>query len=192
MGDFIKDENVWITKILFLGFYIFLSVAAEASFSFRQFHGTELRSGEKVQLDLKSKDVLVVYFLSSSCPCSQRHFDHLNKLQKKYKQFGFVGLHSNAGTSLEQAMKYFSRFEINFPVLLDNHLQYANLFGAVKTPHVFIVSKEGALLFQGGVTDSRDFSRAKIFYLSDALNDLASGREIKEKKAKTLGCYIQR
>jgi len=171
--------------------FLFISLT-QVSASEKRYEGVDLRNNHAVSVKFSSKKFLVAYFLNRGCPCSQAHFDHLNDLQKKYKNFSFIGFHSNKTINKESAMEYFSKYKIDFPILLDKDLIYANQFKAVKTPHVFVLDKEGKTFFQGGATDSRDPKRAHHFYLRDALASLSRGENVKVRNAKTIGCYIQR
>jgi hypothetical protein len=154
--------------------------------------GLDLVSNKNVERLEEKSQVKVIIFLSSICPCSQAHFDHLNELQKTFSQFTFIGLQVGKGVSALEASAHYAKYKINFPIILDQDFKYADHFKAVKTPHVFIVDQDENLLFQGGATDSRHPSRAKAFYLRDALISISSNKQIKENNAKTLGCYIQR
>ena len=153
--------------------------------------GIDLRNGKKVDIKVEKSKTLVAFFLSSTCPCSQASFDYLNKIQQKYPGHQFIGLNSNKQTSKKLAMEYYQRFEIEFPIILDKELTYANKFQALKTPHVF-VKVNGQIVFQGGATDRRDPSKASNFYLDNALTALKENTPIKIINAKTLGCYIRR
>ena len=63
----------------------------------------------------------------------------------------------------------------------------------MKTPHVFVVSsKGGKLLYQGGVDDSVSAVNAKRIHLTEALDDLVQGREVRVPMARSLGCHIKR
>ena len=74
----------------------------------------------------------------------------------------------------------------------DKEARLANDFGAMKTPHAFIVGPKGECLFNGGVDDTKDSSKAQKFYLRQALIDIKSGKEPEQKSARTLGCTIMR
>lgn len=155
--------------------------------------GKDLISGQDVTIkDLKTRKYTIFYFLNSLCPCSQAHFDHLNELNKKYPDYQFIGFNSNKKINEKQAKAYYNNFKINFPVILDQSLTYANVFKALKTPHVFVVNKKGEIVFKGGATNSRDPLKAKKFYLKDALTALHNGKQPSIKVAKTIGCYIDR
>lgn len=156
------------------------------------FVGLDLRDKTPFSKNIGKEKHLVAYFLSATCPCSQAHFDLLNNLQKQNRNVEFIGFHSNKTVSKEKAHKYFKKFNIEFPILLDKSLEFANEYGALKTPHIFMISPKGEVLFQGGATNSRTPKKATKFYLRDALNSVKNNTEIKISKSKALGCFIQR
>lgn len=154
--------------------------------------GIDLRDNKNINLTVDNTKINVYYFLSSTCPCSQASFDHLNNLQTKFKNFKFIGFHSNKFVSQEVAHDYFHKFKIDFPIIFDQKVKYADKFKAVKTPHVFVYGDGGKLLFQGGATNSRNPLKASKFYLQDALISLSKGEKPLVTDARTIGCYIQR
>lgn len=153
--------------------------------------GIDLRNGKNTIIQIEDERPLVAFFLSSNCPCSKASFNYLNSIQKKYPTYQFVGINSNKRTGKSSAIKYYRKYDINFPVIFDKKLIYANDFGALKTPHVFI-RLNNKIVFQGGATNRRNPSKSSKFYLDDALNDLKNNFPIKITKSKTLGCYIRR
>lgn len=88
-------------------------------------------------------------------------------------------------------MKYFKKFEIDFPILLDKSLTYANEFNALKTPHTFLKLGD-KIVYQGGVTNKRNPEKASKFFLKDAIVSVKNNQAIKIKDSKTLGCFIRR
>lgn len=154
--------------------------------------GFDLVKKNDVNFSTDANEYTVYYFLSAWCPCSQGTFDHLNSLQKKYKNYSFVGFHSSVDIPKKDALNYFAKYKIDFPIIFDNKVKYADLLKATKTPHVFIVGKNNKVVFQGGATNSRNMKKATKFYLADALASISKGEEPKIKNAKALGCYIGR
>ncbi|WP_372656103.1 redoxin domain-containing protein [Halobacteriovorax sp.] len=149
-----------------------------------------LLNGKSVTtLDTKDKNT-VIFFLSASCPCTKNHIPYLQDLGKQYPNFQFLGIHSNANETIESAKKEFGSF--GFPIAFDKDMKIADQFKATKTPHVFVVNPKGEILFHGGVTNSTAPKRAKKFYLKNALEDIKNNREVKQKFARALGCYIIR
>ncbi len=155
--------------------------------------GPDIISGRQTESQIGEKrEGLVIMFLSSLCPCSNSHIIELNSLASKYPNFTFVGVHSNADEPREQARDYFQNVGVKFPVLQDDGAKIADEFKASKTPHAFIVTKNGKIAYQGGVSDSRDFGRSKRKFLRDALEDISSGHEVRVPEGRTLGCAITR
>jgi thiol-disulfide isomerase/thioredoxin len=174
-------------------FFIFLNLFFLNSYAaLSTLKGIDLRVDKTVELKLDKTKPSVYYFLSAWCPCSQASFDHLNDLQRKYKNFNFIGFHSSVAIPKKDALAYFAKFKIDFPIIFDPQVEYADHFKAVKTPHIFVYDKDGEILFQGGATNSRNPKKASKFYLRDALEAYTQKKVIKNKYAKTIGCYIQR
>lgn len=146
----------------------------------------------KIQTTSKGSKGTVVVFLSAKCPCSNSHVNEVKALSEKYKEFKFVGVHSNVDEDVEMTKKYFALYALPFPVIQDEKAVIADSFKALKTPHAYVVSPEGEILFQGGVTDSANGSDAKIHYLANALEDLQQSRKVKTAQVRTLGCVILR
>lgn len=171
---------------------LLLILAFNTSYAAIKVEGIDLRSDKKVSLKLRNKKAVVYYFLSARCPCSQGSFDHLNSLQQKYPDFEFVGFHSSVDIPKSEALTYFKKYQIDFPIILDDEVLYADKLKALKTPHVFIIGKNDEILFQGGATNSRNPKNASKFYLQDALVALNAGLVPAVQNAKAIGCYISR
>ena len=175
-----------------------ITLLATSSFAAHVYSGIDLRSGKDVSIvrdDLSvpngaDKMGTVLIFMSAKCPCSMSHAEEVQKLSADYPEYRFIGVNSNAEESIEMAGKYFSSFP--FPVLKDEKTILAEEFKAVKTPHAFILNKDGAKLFQGGVSSSSTFARADHKYLREALEDLKAGRAVRTPLARALGCSIER
>lgn len=140
----------------------------------------------------EAKKATVVIFFSAICPCSNNHVDYLKKLRTDFADYDFFGVHSNIDENREIVVNYFKKQEINFKVISDKNSSIANHLGALRTPHAYLISKQGEILYQGGVTDSSDPLKAKEFHLFDALISHKNNKEIKIKKSRVLGCEIAR
>lgn len=140
-----------------------------------------------------SKRPLVVVFLSAKCPCSNSHISELRSLFIDFKDHAsFVGIHSNVDESPQLTKDYFKSASLPFPVIQDKKSQLADRFKALKTPHSFILSADGAILYQGGVSSSQHFDSADRKYLREALTDIQSGKSVRTPEGRTLGCAITR
>lgn len=179
-------------KLFFL--LVFLVSSASLAAVPAELSGSNLVAAGDVKIQTANKDLkgTVVVFLSAKCPCSDSHIAELKALAEKYKDFKFVGIHSNVDEDLALSKKYFTAQALPFAVLQDEKAKLADAFKAFKTPHAYVISPAGDLIFQGGVTNSASGKEAKIHYLADALEDLQQNRKIKTAEARTLGCVILR
>lgn len=163
------------------------------SCSTKTLSGTDLRTGVNISVEKAPQQKgIVVVFLSAKCPCSKSHEGPIKDLVKEFPDFSFVGVHSNKDEDVETASLYFREARFTFPIIQDRESRIANDYGALKTPHVFVVGPKGECWFNGGIDDTKDASRAKSFYLKQALLNLREGKEPEQKTARTLGCTIVR
>ena len=154
----------------------------------------DLVTGQTTPVTVGELARLRVYvFLSSKCPCSIDHQETLRKLATTYaSEVEFVGINSNGDEPFERSANHFSKVRFPFPVLRDEGAQLANHFGAVKTPHVYVVDRKGALVYQGGIDNSHEAGRASEHYLEAVLTAVHAGKAPPYTEKRTLGCAIKR
>lgn len=138
----------------------------------------------------------VVAFLSARCPCSNSHEPTLAALAREYgkgpKSARFIGVHSNTDETVDESIAHFQKAGFDFPVIQDTGARLANAFGALKTPHVYVIGPGSKIEYQGGVDDSHDAPQASKHYLKDALEALRAGRTPDVTLSRSLGCSIRR
>lgn len=169
-------------------------MAVSALAALQNLSGRDYLTQKEIHIDLKSGSTpVVISFISARCPCSASHEMELKKLAEEYKEFKFVGIHSNQDETEAEALAHFSDSQFPFPVIRDAKAKIADGLGAMKTPHVFIL-KPGSeeILFQGGIDDSHTQALAKKHYLREALQALREGKTPENSKVRTLGCAISR
>lgn len=175
--------------LLAIVFVLFASCASTPTKELTHLEG-KTHFEENINIPLNKSKATVVVFLSATCPCSNSHVELLSKMNKKYKDVQFLGVHSNSNEKLKTAQKYFKSKKTSFPILWDKETTLAKKLGAVKTPHAYILNRDGKVIYQGGVTSSSNAKIAKENFLELALNDIENGNEPSIKERKTLGCYI--
>jgi hypothetical protein len=159
------------------------------------FSGVDLISDKVKSIDLtKAKKATVIVFLSAKCPCSASHQPVLSQLADLFGKegFNFVGVHSNANEEIGFSQGHFKSAKLTFPVIQDKETKIADYFKAFKTPHVFVVSPDLKILFQGGVDNSKLVERATRHYLKDALSAINEGKQPVQREVRVLGCEIKR
>ncbi len=140
----------------------------------------------------ESKKGSVLVFLSAQCPCSHAHIGHLSELAKTNPEIKFIGVHSNANETKAESERYFRSQKLPFPVIQDEASEWADRLKAHRTPHAYLVTPEGNLAYQGGVTSSADPAKADSFYLKVTLKKFLGGEVIESSRSRVLGCQIAR
>lgn len=142
----------------------------------------------------KSENLTIYIFLSKDCPCSKAYMGYLNTLIDQYPEYRFIGVHAMKDKSNNDLQNFLNSKEVKSSKLAlfnDPHLELANYFKAIKTPHVFIVNKK-KIIYSGAVANSMMPQNAKIFYLENALKEFKEKGMISTTETKALGCYIVR
>jgi hypothetical protein len=161
--------------------------------AFPQFSGLDLATGHNTAVAVPAgAKALAVVFLSAKCPCSRSHEPVLADLARRHPGIAFAGVHSNQDEALSAARTHFAEAGLPFPVLQDERDAWADRYGALKTPHLFLISPSGEILYRGGVDDSRHAERASQHYLADALDAVEAGRRPAVTESRALGCVIRR
>jgi hypothetical protein len=83
----------------------------------------------------------------------------------------------------------------SFPYLLDAGQKIYPQYGATKTPHVFLLQKEGKdyiVKYIGAIDDNyQDANAVKNTYLENALRALLKGERVKITTSTAIGCRIK-
>jgi peroxiredoxin len=79
-------------------------------------------------------------------------------------------------------------------LLIDAEGHIGRAYGAVVTPHMFIIGASGELVYAGAISDNPTMdakeARASRNYVKAALEDLAAGRKIATPSTRPFGCTI--
>ncbi len=83
-----------------------------------------------------------------------------------------------------------------FPYLLDEGQKVYPVYGAVATPHTYLINKEGnklKVVYTGAIdNNSRDASAADQHFLEDAVNALLAGTTPEVTTTRAIGCSIKK
>jgi peroxiredoxin len=163
------------------------------------FHDLLGTDGKRYSLEtFSSKPVLVVIFSCNHCPYVQAYEDRMVQIQGEYSGKGVQLLAINSNNSkaypedsYEKMIVRAKEKKFNFPYVRDEDQSVANSFGAVCTPHVFAFDADRTLRYRGRIDDSRDPNAVKSHDLRNALDDLASNRQVRVADTKPFGCSIK-
>lgn len=199
-------------KNLFLAAFAFcaltLSGAAQAAPELGKpapdFTGTDSNGTTHKLSDLKGK-IVVLEWTNPECPFVLKHYDSKNMqaLQTKYTEAGVTWLSINSGAEGKQgnltgeaANAYIKKHDAKQTAyLLDPAGEIGKLYDAKTTPHMFVIDKEGTLVYAGAIDDNdsanpADAATAKN-YVSAALDEVIAGKPVTDAQTKPYGCSVK-
>ncbi|WP_052752771.1 thioredoxin family protein [Kordia zhangzhouensis] len=144
----------------------------------------------------------IITFTCNTCPYSVAYEDRLIALDKKYASKGFpvIAINPNnpeakPGDSYD-AMKVRAQEKgFTFPYLFDDGQKIYPVFGATRTPHMYVIAKTDKGLqvkYIGAIDDNyKDADAATKHYVEDAVNALLEGKEVEVTSTKAIGCSIK-
>lgn len=152
--------------------------------------------GNTVELpDLKGK-VVMLHFWSAQCPFVVRYESRLQAITGDYGDRGVAvyAIDSNVTETPERIKKEAEKRHLNYPILLDPESKIADQFGAMTTPHVYIIDKEGVLRYEGAVDDQGWGEKDPVTtsYAREALDAVLAGKPVPNPQTKTVGCTVKR
>ena len=149
--------------------------------------------------DIKDAKGYIVVFTCNECPFAKMYEDRLIELQNKYAPQGYsvVAINPNVSPNNEReslaAMKERAK-EKDFPYvyLADTDHKVSPKYGAVRTPHVFLLDNERKVQYIGTIDDNaRSASDAKKHYIEDAIAALENGKLPETNYTKAIGCPVK-
>ncbi len=148
--------------------------------------------------DQKDK-VLVVAFMGVQCPLANLYFPRMQELAKKYQDesVGFLAVNSNEQDTLADVRKQAQEtHDVSFQVLKDAGNKIADLFGATRTPEVFVLDQDRKVLYHGMIDDQYGYLHRRkeptASYVIDAVDALLQGKPVSLAETKLEGCHIGR
>ena len=159
--------------------------------------------GEMVSLaDFEGAKGFIVIFTCNTCPYSVAYEDRIIALDKVYKSKGYpvIAINPNDpaaidGDDLEDMKVRATEKGFTFPYLQDVGQQVYPQYGATKTPHVFVLQKEGdnnIVRYIGAIDDSsRNPKKVKTRYVEQAVDALLAGKSPSTTTTKAIGCSIK-
>jgi len=144
----------------------------------------------------------IVVFSCNTCPMVKKYEDRIIGLHNEFSEKGYpvVAINSNdrsvsPGDSFEEMQKLASDRGYKFEYLYDESQEVAKKYGATNTPHVYVLSKNGAKLkveYVGAIDNNPDdASKAEKKYVLDAVNSLLKKEQVKTSGTKAVGCGIK-
>lgn len=161
--------------------------------------------GKEVKLsDYKGK-LVVLEWMNHGCPFVKKHYDgkNMQTLQQTYTGRGVVWLSVISSAEGKQGFASAAEAEADrksfgshaTAVLLDPKGTLGKTYGALTTPHMFVIDKKGTLVYQGAIDDKPSTDKATLKgaknYVAEALDAELAGRPPATTQTKSYGCSVK-
>ncbi len=159
--------------------------------------------GKMVSLaDYENAKGFIVIFTCNHCPYSVAYEDRIIELDKKYKSMGYPVIainpnnpEVNPGDSYALMQTRAKEKGFTFPYLFDDGQKVYPIYGATRTPHVFLLNKEEKNLvvkYIGAIdNNSANAEDADEKFLANAVDAVIDGKKPSPNFTKAIGCSIK-
>lgn len=161
--------------------------------------------GNTHSLEQYAGKIVVLEWINYDCPFVVKFYKpgYMQQWQEKYTGKGVIWLNicsSAPGTqgnySIEEWHRRIEERQVkSTAVLLDEDGTVGKAYGARTTPHMYVIDKEGNLVYKGGIDDRRstnsDHVKDSRNFVVEALDALLSGGEIEVAEAPPYGCSVK-
>jgi peroxiredoxin len=157
------------------------------------------QNGKTVSLaDFKGKTVVLEWF-NQGCPYVVHHYKVKTMINTaaKYKDQDVVWLAINttAGKTADDTKASAESWGIPYPILSDTSSSVAQAYGAKSTPHMFVIDKDGTLVYKGAINDDPTQDGEKgdkaVNYVAKALDEVLAGKPVSTPETKSYGCGVK-
>jgi len=144
----------------------------------------------------------IVIFTCNHCPYAVAYEDRIVALNNKYASLGYPVIAINPNDPSVQPEDSFDAMKVRakekgftFPYLFDEGQKVYPIYGATKTPHVFILNKENdknIVKYIGTIDNNyEDANAVTEKYVEGAVDALLAGKEIQQPTTVAVGCTIK-
>jgi hypothetical protein len=201
-------KNLFKTFTLAAAFAALFVTGAQASATIGQqapdFSLTDINGKAHKLSDYRGKTV-VLEWVNPECPFVVKHYDSGNipSLQKSTTSDGVIWLSINSGKAGAQGdfepAKVASWMEKTGAAptayFRDSDGSVGRLYGAKTTPHMYVISQDGTLVYNGAIDSIRsskqeDISKATNF-VTAALTSVKAGQPIAKATTEPYGCSVK-
>ncbi|MEE4197996.1 MAG: thioredoxin family protein [Bacteroidales bacterium] len=149
-----------------------------------------------------AKKGAIVIFTCNHCPYAVAYEDRIIELDKKFRPQGYPVIAVNPNDPALVPEDSFEKMQVRakekkfpFPYLIDKTQEVYKMYGAKRTPHVYLLHKENdtfVVSYIGTIDDNyKDASAVEKRYLNDAVNALLKGEKPDPDFTKAIGCTIK-
>ncbi|MFQ5943812.1 MAG: redoxin domain-containing protein [Anaerolineales bacterium] len=137
--------------------------------------------------------IVVLNFWSAECTHSERADMVLEELAQEWGDEVALWCIASNENENDELVKSVAKNNKVKRLLRDRNQEVADTYGAVATPHIFVIDKEGVLRYSGGLDDVSLRQRTPTMnYTKEAVAAVLAGRHPDPSETPPFGCAIIR
>ena len=145
---------------------------------------------------------VVLEWFSPMCPFVKKHYrgDTMTmvNIQNEHKDDSVVWLRINSAKASHPAAKLSTnqktaeKWDITTPILMDPEGTIGRIYGAKRTPEMYIIDATGLLAYHGAIDNNNNASTpGEVNFVRNGLVQTLAGEEITTSTTKAYGCSIK-
>lgn len=153
--------------------------------------------------DYNNAKGFIVIFTCNTCPYAVAYEDRIIELNNKYEKKGYpvIAINPNdpevqPADTYELMVAKAKEKSFTFPYLWDPDRKVSAVYGATKTPQIYILNKKGKDLvveYIGAIDDNfEDASAVSKKYVENAVSALLAGKKPSPDFTKAIGCSVKK
>jgi peroxiredoxin len=162
-------------------------------------------TGKEQSLSAYKGKFVVLEWTNPGCPFVQKHYDtgNMPATQKAAESKGAVWL--TVSSTAKDAGDYKNASAFNAwlkekgaaptAALMDDDGKVGHAYGARTTPHMFVISPEGKLVYAGAIdskpTARKDDVKTATNYVTAALGEAMAGKPVTKASSEPYGCSVK-
>jgi len=144
---------------------------------------TDFSGGKSKSVEIdshKTTHPTIYIFVGTHCPATAAYAERLVQLEKTYgpKGVDFVYMYPNNEDTSGMQLAFHDEKKFTGRLIDDHGARLAHLLNAQRTTELFLVNKDGVIVYHGAIDDSRDPGAVKQRYLVTALDETLAGKPV--------------
>lgn len=155
------------------------------------------QDGKTVKLSDFTGKTVVLEWVNPGCPFVQRHYT-AKTFQKLVDEFGskgvtYLAINTTKDSTNTSNKEWITKNSLSYPILNDAEGAVGHAYDAKTTPQMFIIGKDGKLLYAGGIDNDKDGDKAaaRVNYVQKALGEIMSGQPVSTPETESYGCSVK-